>query len=316
METSESTVLNQTIQLKGKRKDGNIFPLEINIAESKVDNQVYFTAAVKDITERVRMKQELIQSRDKLEIRVQERTKDLQNAQQELSDTIQELKRSNSELEQFAYVVSHDLQEPLRVIGNYSKLLPKKLSGIINDDAQEFLTFINDGVSRMNQLIKDLLSYSRVGKANSNFKPTNLNHLILLAKNNLKTQIEVNQTQITSDELPILTVDKTLMTQLFQNLIGNAIKYRSERNPIINIRVEEQEKCWKFSIQDNGTGIETSYLNKIFVAFQRATDKDIDGSGIGLAVCQKIIDLHKGKLWVESTIGHGSTFYFTLPKKV
>lgn len=313
--SNEATVLNQTVQLEGRRKDGSIFPLEINIAESKIDNHVYFTAAVKDITERVRMEQELIQSRDKLEIRVQERTKDLQNAQQELSDTIKELKRSNSELEQFAYVVSHDLQEPLRVIGGYSQLLQKKLGNTLPKDAQVFLAFINEGVSRMSQLIKDLLSYSKVGKANANFKLTNLNHLILLAKNSLKTQIDTNQVQIINDELPILKVDKTLMTQLFQNLLGNAIKYRSERRPLIKISVNEQEDFWQFSIQDNGLGIKAEYLDKIFIVFQRATEENIEGSGIGLAVCQKIVELHKGKIWVESIFGKGSTFYFTLPKE-
>lgn len=315
METRTPRVLNTTVKIEGQRKDGSIFPLELNIAETKLDDQIFFTAAVRDITERVAMEEELIQSRDKLEIKVQERTKDLQQTQQNLKDTITELERSNKELEQFAYVASHDLQEPLRMVGSYTQLIKRKIGKQTDETVNEYFYFVIDGVARMRNLISDLLHYSRVGKAKSNFQTVSLNDIIILTQKNLRSSIMSNQAILKVDELPTLFIDKTLISQLFQNLIGNALKFRKEDiAPVITISAKEYKNHWEFMIADNGEGIEADQLDRIFDAFHRANKSGIKGSGIGLAVCKKIVELHKGTIWVVSQYGAGSTFHFTLPK--
>ena len=264
-----------------------------------------------------------------LEKQVQERTSDLakanetlltdiagrKRAEQELTSKAEELARSNAELELFAYVASHDLQEPLRMVASYTQLLARRYKGKLGAEADEFIGFAVDGATRMQQLIQDLLSYSRVttrGKAlNLNQSEAACNSAI----ENLQESIKESKAQVSVGPLPGIIADATQLTQLFQNLIGNAIKYRNERRPEIRVAARSNGSEWTFSIQDNGIGIEPKYSERIFQMFQRLhTRKEYSGTGIGLAVCRKIVERHGGKIWVESQPGQGSTFLFTIPR--
>jgi PAS domain S-box-containing protein len=245
-------------------------------------------------------------------------------AEQAVADKAEELQRSNTELEQFAYVASHDLQEPLRMVASYTQLLGRRYKGKLDDEADEFISYAVEGATRMQVLINDLLAYSRVGTRGKPFSMADCNEVLGRALANLKLSSEEAQAQITSDQLPHVEGDTTQLMQLFQNLIGNAIKFRSlERTPEIYItvaarRAQQSERPrfeWLFAVRDNGIGIEEKYFDRIFVIFQRLhTREQYPGTGIGLAVCKKIVERHGGRIWVESTVGKGSTFYFTLPK--
>jgi len=225
-----------------------------------------------------------------------------------------ELRRSNEELEQFAYVVSHDLQEPLRQVISFSGLIKQKLRDKVDPSTEELLNFIVDGGMRMNDLISDLLVYSRVGRGDSPKVLIAIEEAVNLAILNLKTSIDEAEATIVCDQLPSLPVNVTQITQVFQNLIGNAIKFRSEKKPEIYIRAEQRDSFWLFSVRDNGIGFNNEDVRIIFNIFQRlhSTDK-YKGSGIGLAICRRIIELHGGHVCAESSPGHGATFYFTLP---
>lgn len=236
-------------------------------------------------------------------------------SEQKLKSTLKELKRSNRDLEEFAYIVSHDLQGPLHVINGYTQLLLKKFSN--NEESQEFrfTDYILKEVNWMSSLIKALLVYSRIGTDSQKLKLTNFNQVLTQAKDNLKTIIEENQANITNDELPIVNINEIQMVQLMQNLISNAIKFRKDVPPHIHIGVKENEADWIFSVKDNGIGIEEKNLKRIFQIFERIkSDKEVSGTGIGLAVCKKIVERHNGKIWIESEENKGSTFYFSLPK--
>ncbi|MEE9337132.1 MAG: PAS domain S-box protein [Methylococcaceae bacterium] len=228
----------------------------------------------------------------------------------------QDLKRSNKELEQFAYIASHDLQEPLRMVSSYTQLLERRYKDKLDDDASEFIGYAVDGANRMQTLIQDLLAYSRVGKNKQILKLLELDLLIKNIILGLKVAIEESNVQINLPEsFPQLMADQSQIQQLFQNLILNAIKYRAEeRKCEININYQKVDKMWQFSIQDNGIGIETKYFERIFVIFKRLHSREkYSGTGIGLAVCKRIVEGHGGELWLESTFGSGSTFYFTIP---
>jgi len=225
-----------------------------------------------------------------------------------------ELKRSNENLEQFAYVASHDLQEPLRIMSSYSQLLEKRYKDKFDQDANDFIGFIVDAAQRMQKLITDLLAYSRVGRKDVSVTEVDFNELVDKLILSLSPTVESIAGKVTHNELPVLLTHETSMLQLFQNLIGNALKFRREEEPKIHIEARKNGYEWIFSVQDNGLGIEPQYYERIFQIFQRLHTKEAyDGTGIGLSICKKIVENYGGKIWVESELGKGSIFYFTVP---
>ena len=233
----------------------------------------------------------------------------------ELALLAQDLERSNSELKRFAYVASHDLQEPLNHVSNYVQLLEMRYGEKLDEDAKDFIGFAVEGVSLMQTLIDDVLVYSKVDSQGGEFTLAEVEVALEQALTNLQRRIRDSQAEIIiADPLPTLKADGTQLMQLFQNLIGNAIKFRSSEPPKITIGVERQEDEWLFSVQDNGIGLDPQFSDRIFVIFQRLHTRDeYPGTGMGLAICKKIIECHRGKIWVESELGKGSTFYFTIP---
>lgn len=227
----------------------------------------------------------------------------------------QDLERSNAELKKFAYVASHDLQEPLNQVANYVQLLEMRYDNALDEDAKDFINFAVDGVGLMQTLIDDVLAYSKVDLQGIECQLTNLEDALTQAIANLRSRITATQTEITYDAMPALVSDSTQLMQLFQNLIGNAIKFRQpEQTPKIHISVERTEEAWLFGIQDNGIGIDPQFFDRIFVIFQKLHTRDeYAGSGMELAICKKIVECHRGQIWVESELGQGTTFYFTLP---
>lgn len=284
-------------------------------------------SVTQNVTLQKQAEQALIISRDELEQQVQERT-------QELRQMADELQRSNQELEQFAYIASHDLQEPLRAVTSFTQMLAKRYRGHIDAKADTYIEFIVDGATRMQQLIRDLLAYSRTGRYELKLQPVDCNAVIARVQNDLQVTIAETQAVITTDPLPTVTVDPTQFGNLFQNFISNSLKYRSETPPQIHIsawksllhseshtsaepssfsEVGDREE-WVFSIQDNGIGIDPQYAERIFGIFQRLhTSDEYSGTGLGLAICKKIVERHDGRIWVDSCAGQGATFFFTIP---
>jgi len=237
-------------------------------------------------------------------------------AEAALREAHEELKRSNAELEQFAYVASHDLQEPLRMVASYTQLLVRRYDAKLDGDAREFMAYIVDGASRMKQLIEDLLAYSRVGTKGADFEPVAADAALKRALFNLRAAIEEAGAVVTHDPMPALPADEVQLGQLLQNLMGNALKFRSASVPRIHVGVSEKANEWQFEVRDNGIGIEPQYYERIFMVFQRLHNKgEYPGTGIGLAICKKVVERHGGRIWVESRPGQGSSFYFTLPKE-
>jgi len=237
-------------------------------------------------------------------------------AEAELRQALQDLERSNEELQRFAYVASHDLQEPLRMVASYVQLLRKRYQGQLGDDADEFIYYAVDGVERMKKLINDLLQYSRVTTRVENFKTVDLNSVLDRIMRDFSASIKETGAVITHDPLPIVVADDTQMGQLLGNLIGNAIKFHGDHPPMIHISVKDHNTYWEFSVADNGIGIEEEFFNRIFIIFQRLHPKQqFPGTGIGLAICKRIVERHNGRIWVEAKPNVGSTFYFTLPKR-
>jgi len=238
-------------------------------------------------------------------------------AEQELHELLEDLERSNKELQQFAYVSSHDLQEPLRTIASFTQLLERRYKGKFDRDADEFMGYTVEAAKRMQQMILDLLEYSRVSTNADEFKEIDTVEALDEALFNLKGTIKNNNAVITHNDLPKVTADKSQLTKVFQNLIANAIKFKKENEqPKIHIsaRKDPQKDQYIFSIQDNGIGMDSRYAERIFTLFQRLHTRDeYQGTGIGLSVAKRIVECHGGRIWVESELGKGSTFYFTLP---
>ena len=268
--------------LFGVRKNGLEFPVEIGLNPIETEEGLFVLASVVDISARKRSEEEL--------------------------------RRSNAELERFAYVASHDLQEPLRMVGNYVQLLGKRYKGKLDSDADEFIGFALDGAVRMQRLIEDLLAYSRVSSRGAEFAPTDAGSVLDAALANLKLAIEDANAVVTRDPLPVVPADRSQLEHVFLNLIGNALKFRGSVRPEVRVTAAQQDGDWLFSVRDNGIGIEPQYFDRIFVIFQRLHGRDeYPGTGIGLAITKRIIERHGGRIWVESQPGTGSTFFFTLP---
>jgi PAS domain S-box-containing protein len=236
-------------------------------------------------------------------------------AEDALDNLAQDLARSNAELEQFAYVVSHDLQEPLRMVASYVDLISERYAGELDEKAKEFMSYAVDGAHRMQQMINDLLSYSRVSTRGKPFVGVDCNEVLDRALSNLQVRIEKTGAEVTWGDLPTVAGDESQLCQVLQNLIANAIKFRGEETPRVHVDAEKQGENWEFSVRDNGIGIDPDDAERIFVIFRRLHDRDeYAGTGIGLAICKKIVERHGGQIWVESQPGEGATFYFTLPE--
>jgi PAS domain S-box-containing protein len=277
------------LELTGRRKDGSKFPIELMLSPLESADGTLVTAAIRDISVR-------------------------KDAEKHLAQKVEELSRSNDELGQFAYIASHDLQEPLRMVASYTQLLSRRYTGKLDSDADEFIAFAVDGASRMQRLIRDLLAYSRVGTKGNDLQDISSEEALRQATINLHGAIEDSGAVVTHDSLPNVLADETQLIQLFQNLVGNAIKYQNPGIPRIHISVARNDQAvWVFSVRDNGLGIEPQYFDKIFGVFQRLHKREeFAGTGIGLAICKKIVERHGGVISLESQPGQGSTFHFAL----
>jgi PAS domain S-box-containing protein len=245
-----------------------------------------------------------------------EAEQELRRAHAELEMKARELARSNDELQQFAYVASHDLQEPLRMVSSYTQLLGRRYADHLDADAREFMGYIVEGAARMKQLIEDLLAYSRVGTRGGDFREVSSEAAFSKALSNLRGAREQSGATITHDALPAVHGDEGQLAQLFQNLVGNALKFRAARPLRIHVSVREAGDEWLFSVADNGIGLDPQYAERIFLMFQRLHNRDeYPGTGIGLAICKKIVDRHGGRIWVDGRPAEGCTFFFTLPGK-
>jgi PAS domain S-box-containing protein len=280
----------------------------------------------RDISDRKKAEEALRASEERhraeLEQQIEERTSELVVANEHLRNeiverkrTATELERSNAELQQFAYVASHDLQEPLRMISSYMQLLRRRYEGKLDQDCDDFVNYAVDGAKRMRDLINDLLQYSRVGTHGKPLQSVDCETLLKQALANLQMSIEDCDAQVTRDPLPTLMADGTQLVQLFQNLLDNALKFRRNVPPLIHISAKRNDDYWLFSVSDNGIGIDPQYADRIFVIFQRLHGRDeYPGTGIGLAICKKIVERHGGRIWVEAEPGAGTTFHFTIPQ--
>ena len=278
-----------TFESRHRTKDGKLFPVEIKASYLAFAGKEFNCASARDISDRKR-------------------------SEESLRRAVQELDRSNKDLEQFAYVASHDLQEPLRTVSGFVRLLQQKYGNRLDAEADQFIEYAVDGAKRMHALIQDLLVYARIGGGSLELTPTDAGAALHRAMSNLQATVQETAAEITHGELPTVRADPTQLTQLFQNLIGNALKFRGEAPLKIHVDASRNEDHWLFSVRDNGIGIDPKHQDRIFQIFQRLhTHTQYAGTGIGLAVCKRIVDRHGGRIWVESEPEPGATFCFTLP---
>jgi PAS domain S-box-containing protein len=276
--------------LFGLRKNGSEFPVEIGLGPIITDEGTFVIAVIVDITER---KQTEAVARQYAE----------------------DLARSNADLEQYAYVASHDLQEPLRMVTGYCDLLQRRYKGRLDKDADDFIDFAVEGANRMRALVQDLLAYARVSGESTQTEQVDCNQAFERALANLKGAVKDSNALVTSSRLPAVNADASQIEQLFQNLIANSIKFRGAESPVIQLGAEGRNGSWLFSVSDNGIGVETRHSERVFEMFQRLHRRqDYAGTGVGLAICKKIVERHGGRIWLKSQPGEGSTFYFTLPR--
>jgi PAS domain S-box-containing protein len=299
---SKALPVERGVELHAFRENGETFPVEITFCPLQTEEGMVITSAIRDISERRKAEEQIRRLNTNLEERVLERT--------------EELMRSNEELQQFAYVASHDLQEPLRTVSIYAQLLAKRYQGQLQGDADQFIGYIVESAARMETLIHDLLDFSRVDARGTDFfTRTSCESALTDAIQNVRSLIEESGAVITRESLPQVMGDPIQLTRLFQNLLVNSVKYRSEEAPRIHIAANAGDSEWLLSVKDNGMGIEPQYAEKVFGIFRCLQPRDKStGSGMGLAICRKIVTRHEGRIWVDSALGKGATFYFTLPR--
>lgn len=280
---------------------------------------LYIVHHLDDVTEYVHLQQWAREHEERarqLGLQAESLKREMESCAQDVAARAAEMTRSNTELEQFAYAASHDLQEPLRMVSSYVQLLAHRYHGRLGQDADDFITYALDGAKRMQTLIADLLRFSRIGTQGKPFVPTSLDAVLDRALASLRHEIEETKASVTRDALPVVQADEIQMAQVFQNLIGNALKFHGEASPRIHIGYEHCEHEHLVSVQDNGIGIEPQYLERIFMIFQRLhTRAEYSGTGVGLALCKRVVERHHGRIWAESIPAQGSAFYFTIPDR-
>ena len=305
-ETGIAKIIGLGREVAAMRKDGSVFPIELAVSQVEIGNRQLFTGVIRDITRRKLAERQLKEASEELA----KRAADIERFNERLA-------RSNEELKQFAYVASHDLQEPLRKVTSFCQMLRDEYGNLLDGEARQYIDYAVDGALRMKTLVTDLLAYSRVETQGKPLMPTESQSAFAEAVGNLELAIQEAGATVECDRLPVINADRAQLVRLFQNLVANAIKFRGDAAPRVDVWADEEEYEWVFHVRDNGIGIETEYHERIFVIFQRLHAREAyPGTGIGLAVCKRIVDRLGGRVWVDSEPGRGSDFCFAVPKLV